>query len=60
MKKEDQIERIFRPDYKGFTLKQCATRPNSLNILNQPSRIDKLYFYPDGRIESVSATTTNI
>jgi hypothetical protein len=60
MKKEDQIERIFRHDYKGFTLKQCATRPNSLNILNAPSRIDNTLFYPDGRIERVTTATTNI
>ena len=58
MKKEDQIERIFRPDYKGFTLEQCATRPNSLNILLKPSRIEKTLFYPDGRKENVTTATT--
>lgn len=57
-KKPERIDLIHRPDYKGFTLEQCATRPNSLNILLKPSRIDKTLFYPDGRKENVTTAAT--
>jgi hypothetical protein len=53
----EKIDLMKRPDYKGFTLEQCATRPNSLDILKNPSRIDNSLFYPDGRIEYVTPTT---
>lgn len=36
--------------YKGLTLKQIATRPNCMDILNKPSRVVNTLFYPDGRV----------
>lgn len=40
-----------RPTYAGLDLKKIATRPGSLDILQNPSRIANTYFYPDGRVE---------
>ena len=50
---------LEKPVYKGFTLEQCATRPNSLDLLKRPSRIENTLFYPDGRIEYVTPTNKN-
>jgi hypothetical protein len=51
---KEKIDYMKQPDYKGFTLEQCATRPNSLDLLYKPSRIENTLFYPDGRIEYVT------
>jgi hypothetical protein len=55
----EKIDYMKRPEYKGFTLEQCATRPNSLDLLYKPSRIANTLFYPDGRIEYVTPTDKN-
>jgi len=55
----EKIDYMERPEYKGFTLEQCATRPNSLDLLYKPSRIKNTLFYPDGRIEYVTSTDKN-
>jgi hypothetical protein len=34
----------------GLDLRKIAMRPNSLDVLNKPSRIDSTLFYPDGTI----------
>jgi hypothetical protein len=34
--------------YKGMTLKQIATRPNCMDILEKPSRMANTLFYPNG------------
>ena len=36
--------------YVGLDLRKIAMRPNSLDVLNKPSRIDSTLFYPDGTI----------
>jgi hypothetical protein len=36
--------------YIGLDLRKIAMRPNSLDVLNKPSRIDNTLFYPDGTI----------
>jgi len=55
----EKIDYMERPEYKGFTLEQCATRPNSLDLLYKPSRIENTLFYPDGRIQHVTPTDKN-
>ena len=39
---------------KMFTLEQAAMRPNSLTILDKPSRMANTLFYPDGRVERLN------
>lgn len=36
--------------YRGLDLRKIAMRPNSLDVLGKPSRIDGTLFYPDGTI----------
>ena len=47
--KEKKIDKLERPPYKGLTLAQVAMRPDSLKVLNQPSRVASSLIYPDGR-----------
>lgn len=47
--KEKKIDRFDRPPYKGLTLAQVAMRPDSLKVLDQPSRVASSLIYPDGR-----------
>ena len=52
MKKPKDIQKIDkfdRPPYKGLTVAQVAMRPDSLKVLNQPSRVASSLIYPDGR-----------
>ena len=46
----EKIDKFDRPAYKGFTLAQAAMRPNSLKVLEKPSRIVNSLLYPDGRL----------
>ena len=36
--------------YVGLDLRKIAMRPNSLTVLDKPSRIGGTLFYPDGTI----------
>ena len=36
--------------YIGLDLRKIAMRPNSLTVLDKPSRINSTLFYPDGTI----------
>jgi hypothetical protein len=36
--------------YIGLDLRKISMRPNSLDVLSKPSRIDGTLFYPDGTI----------
>ena len=36
--------------YAGLDLRKIAMRPNSLDVLNKPSRVANTLFYPDGTI----------
>lgn len=47
MKKADKIHKFDRPP---LVPKVGYTRPNSMTILEAPSRISNTLFYPDGRI----------
>lgn len=49
-KNNEKIDKFDRPPYKGFTLAQAAMRPNSLKVLEKPSRIVNSLIYPDGRL----------
>jgi hypothetical protein len=49
-KNSEKIDKFDRPAYKGFTLAQAAMRPNSLKVLEKPSRIVNSLLYPDGRL----------
>lgn len=55
MKKKQKANSMMnvyeRPPLKMFTLEQAAKRPGSLEIFNNPSRIDKTLFYPNGTKE---------
>lgn len=46
---ENKIDKFDRPPYLGLTLAQSATRPNSLAMLELPSRVASSLIYPDGR-----------
>jgi hypothetical protein len=48
--KASDIDKLNRPIWPGFTLKDCARRAGSLEILASPSRIEGTLFYPDGRV----------
>lgn len=40
---------VFRKGaYKGITMEQVASRPNSLNVLKMPSRFGNNLHYPTG------------
>ena len=52
MKKKDTPERWLQP-YKGITLKQSATRPSSLKMLEYPSRMGSKLYYPNGEVTNV-------
>jgi len=59
-----QVITFIKTNYKSFTLEQCATRPGSLDILKQPSRMGNKLYYPDGRVEddvrhTISKTTSD-
>ena len=42
------IDRFDRPPLKGMP--KMVTRPGSMEILKQPSRMGNSLFYPDGRV----------
>ena len=48
-KDNQKIDKVDRPPYKGITLAQVAMRPDSLKVLDQPSRVASSLIYPDGR-----------
>jgi hypothetical protein len=44
---EQRVNNVFRKDaLKTLTLRQLATRPNSLEILMKPSRMGSNLIYP--------------
>lgn len=47
---ESRARYIATTTYRGLDLRKIAMRPNSLDVLDKPSRIDNTLFYPDGTI----------
>jgi len=43
-----QVASFKKGIYKGMMLKQIAMRPNSMRILEKPSRIHNTLYYPNG------------
>jgi hypothetical protein len=44
------VQLVSTKTYKGFDLRKVAMRPNSLAILDRPSRVASTLFYPNGTI----------
>jgi hypothetical protein len=51
MKKNKVEKLVSSKTLKMFTLEQVATRPNCLLILQNPSRMANILYYPNGRVE---------
>lgn len=51
-KKTEKIDKFDRPAYK---MPKTYTRPNSMTILEAPSRIHNTLFYPDGTTKHENA-----
>ncbi len=54
MKKKQEFNPYNTRVYRPFKIEDVATRPGSLNVLRQPSRIGNVLYYPDGRIVKCS------
>jgi hypothetical protein len=51
MKKNKVEKLVSSKTLKMFTLEQVATRPNCLLILQNPSRMANILYYPNGEIK---------
>ena len=54
MKKTEKIYKFEKPAYKS---PKTYIRPNSMTILEAPSRIANTLFYPDGTTKHENATS---
>ena len=57
-KKKEFIDKWLRM-YKGFTLEDAATRPNSLDILKCPSKMGNWLYYPNGDVKDARLSRDN-
>ena len=48
MRKPQPRVPIIKGEYKGFKLRDVATRPGSIDMLDLPSRIGNTLYYPNG------------
>lgn len=47
---DSRARHIATTTYRGLDMRTIAMRPNSLTVLDKPSRIGNTLFYPDGTI----------
>lgn len=53
MKKKESVPERWLKEYGGMTLEQCATRPNSLQMLSYPSVMGSKLHFPNGEVKDV-------
>jgi hypothetical protein len=53
--KKNKVEKLVSSKRLNmFTLEQVAMRPNCLVILQKPSRMANILYYPNGRVEKTN------